>query len=55
MYLDKHDILRLREVISKPSIEEFFTDNLYLIYRDKEGEINVAFGEEEIEDAVSSD
>ena len=55
MYLDKHDIFRLQEVLELTLTPDSFTENLCLIYRDKEGEINIAYGEEEIEDAISSD
>ncbi len=55
MYLDKHDILKLKKELDHSIIEESFVDSIYLVYRDEEGEINVAYGEEEIEDAISSD
>ena len=52
MYLDKHDTLRLKEVLEQSKV---FEEDLYLIYRDEDGEINVAFGDKEISDAISED
>ena len=45
MYLDKHDMQVLKNTLEEHAVLE---DQLYLIYRDKDGEMAIACGEDEI-------
>ena len=46
MYLDRHDIVQLKETLEQMAV---FEEDLYLIYRRADnGEIGIASGDEEI-------